>query len=368
MINSIRAVYCLLVLSATTHLQAEVFCVSNDAELVNVLDLADSNNQNDIIRISEGTYTPSWGGYTYFGATEIHGVEISGGWITYADIPCGLQLDNAVFGTTIDAASFGRAFDIRSAGSVTIKNLNIINGFLVKDDWPKHEGAGLRIDIVSTSSTGSFGGVIGGPTVVKIEKNSFINNHADGAGAVYVSGVGRVYFQNNLVIANESDRGSIVADFRVKENYIINNTFFGNTGGLYTSTATDEQAYIANNLFWENRHVDLWLNGNADAVYLYNNNYTFLIGSTPTHQSDNMTVAPVFEGGLLNFTPAWGSAMVDAGRNSPVILPDPITFPFNWSTGYFDLEGKQRTINTRVDIGALEASLPIDLIFIDGFE
>ncbi|MCB1590673.1 MAG: hypothetical protein KDI56_17300, partial [Xanthomonadales bacterium] len=58
--------------------------------------------------------------------------------------------------------------------------------------------------------------------------------------------------------------------------------------------------------------------------------------------------------------------MIDAGRRPPSILPTPVPFELNWSTGLLDLLGRARVQGDTIDIGAFEATP--EAVFADGFE
>ena len=361
------AMFSLLMAISINEVKAAEFCVTTANELSSALLTADSNNQADIIRVAQGTYTRTFAGpfgsFVYFGSGETHSLQIIGGWTPFFDNPCGQLLGNTEYQTTLDADDEGRVLYLHTAGDVTIRNLNFTNAYIDINDHPNQNGGGLRV--ILEEPVGVIGNAV---TEVTVENSSFLGNHAFGAGAVLVTGEGRFVFRNNIVLVNEHDSGANVVNLQASENYATNNTIYANTGGLYTHAGGSTQSLIANNLLWNNDDGDLNITGNASQVYVYNNNIGVQDGITPGTQLNNISVTPVFESGLLNFTPAWGSAMVDAGRVLPQFLPFPTPFHLNWSYGTQDFEGNPRVMNARVDIGAIEAPMPPDLIFADGFE
>ena len=346
--------------------EGAVFCVTTPNELSAALITADSNNENDIIRVAQGTYTRtvggSFGSYVYFGANETHSLEIIGGWTPFFDNPCGELFADTAYQTTLDADDEGRVLYLHTAGDVTIRNLSFINAYIDINDHPNQNGGGLRVILEDP------GGIGNSVTEVTVENSSFLGNHAFGAGAVLVTGEGRFTFKNNMVVLNEHDSGANVVNLQASENYAINNTIYANTGGLYTHLSGSDQSLIANNLLWNNDDADLYITGNANQVYVYNNNVGIQDGITPANQDNNISVTPIFESGLLNFTPAWGSAMVDKGRVLPQFIPFPTPFNLNWNYGTLDFENNPRVMNRRVDIGAIEAPVPPDFLFADDFE
>ena len=79
-------------------------------------------------------------------------------------------------------------------------------------------------------------------------------------------------------------------------------------------------------------------------------------GSSSVEQG-NISVEPVFESGLFNFTPRRTSPLVDAG-----IAPSGV-FTF-WYLTDVDLNGVDRVVGSTVDIGAYEN----ERIFTNGFD
>lgn len=348
------SVICSLLI-ATSISHAATFCVGNGVELQNALSLADSNNQDDLIKLETGTYiSPNSGfGFAYQNNNENYDLEISGGWTTFLD-PCNIKSGSAE-NTLIDGENLVRALVIRPGGTsanIKISSLTFINGYVTSSQ----RGGGLNIE----TSEGYDG-------IVSIENNFFINNLADYDAALSIARGTRINVKNNLFIVNEAESGYTIG---IVHNdaigvYFTNNTVISNTGaGLRVSVSGTSQTMIANNLFWDNDALDMQLAGNG-VRYMYHNDISFYDG-VPDFEIGNFSEEPEFDGGFLDFTPALSSSMINSGY-TPLPFPFPPPFSRNWNLGSLDVLGGFRVQDNRVDIGAFEAAAEPP-IFADGFE
>jgi len=370
--------FSLLILSATSTVNSATFCVGTSAELTQALNTADGNNQADIIKIKTGTYMAPPGGFHYYGSSENHGLEISGGW-TFST--CSSNLNHTPFETVLDGDSLTRILYIR-AGATTdnfkVSNLAFING--LGDDSssaPFNYAGGLWM-----RHYGNFSGDF------ILERCAFINNEAEYASALIIeNGINsssRTTVRNNLFIGNHAAGTDIYGQNTVslKQDkglgvYFTNNTVISNTATITTNVAglliqvlQNANAYVANNILWDNDGSDVRFIDAGDAtIYSYNNNIGHQTG-TVNFSANNISIPPLFEEVPLfsfNRIPAADSQMVDVGVHPP-FAPPVVLFLNDWQLSKTDFLGNPRVQGIKVDMGAFEATPPPDLIFANGFE
>jgi hypothetical protein len=347
--------------------QAAIFCVTNGTELQNALSSADNNGQDDEVRIAVGTYVvPAASGFVY-DATQTGNddlaLTLSGGWTEFFGNPCGQQLaTNNAFDTIIDGDNRFRALIIRTRpdSDVTIRNLWFFRG-QAPTAAGANQGGGLEIrpqspntakflieNCAFTSNQATNGSALSflGGAEVRIRNSLFVANHALSSGALEVIAVSPgLYFTNNTVISNSSESGTLDAGARLQAN-------------------APGQYFIANNIFWNNDGDDIQTNNPGTDTYFLNNDSQQ--GTVPaTVQSGNVSITPQFDGTLLEFTPAEGSPLINAGVRPPSFVPVPPPFHQAWSTGTLDMNGNSRVRGAEIDMGAYEAPGPL---LNDGFE
>jgi len=340
----------LLLLSAVLH--ADVFCVTTTQELYDALDTADSNGQSDEIRIAEGVYMVDGAGFNYE-SSESFAIDISGGWSAFFTNPCGQQLPGTQFTTQFIGDHMYRVLRIRPGlnASVNVSRLYFVSGYV---DGPGDRGGGL--DIFPPTAHNGF---------ITIENNAFISNTARFGGALNVSRGTTIRVRNNLFAANHGLAGGNVdlVQNGATGIYFTNNTVYANTtgstnefvsGGVFISVAAGSQAFVANNLLWENETHDLRLSGGG-YVYLRNNDIGSQIGGAD-EQSGNISQQPLFAPGILNFTPSLASPLINKGASQPLFPIFPIPFDDNWGLSDTDLSGTPRVQEGQVVIGAYEAA------------
>ncbi len=357
-------------LAFATNAGAAEFCATNSAELAQAMTDASVNGQPDVIRVAQGTYvTPGANGFVYDSLAPVGGdsqdITIVGGFVPFFNNPCGTNAGSRPWDTLVDGDRTSRVMRITSRGDtkITIRNLWLANGFLDPNGFER--GAGLRADVSFGTDQGHL----------RVENCIFTGNSARFESAVSVRGGESYRFSGNLVVANEALAHAVAFVTQgTQETYAINNTIFGNSSlggssnaGLYLATSGGAKAFAANNLLWGNDGDDLDLFSEAigGEYYGYNNSIESQSGVFDV-ESGNLSTAPEFAPGLLNFDLAPTSALIDAGRMPPAFVIIPTPFASNWSLTDFDVLGRNRVQGQRVDIGAFEAAA--DRLFSDGFE
>jgi len=347
---------------------AATFCVTTSTQLQSALDDAETNNQDNVIKIAKGSYVTLGAPFSYNQMiTNADGnLEISGAWSDLMGDPCGQQLAVTPFDTVLDGNSSTRVMEIIPSNSadVTISHLFFINGLTSSSP-----GGGLYVS-AAQNNTGTF----------LLQQSAFINNEAGYASAVHISGFDTMRIKNNLFVANKNvvaGIGACVYLFQVNAYgiYFINNTVLANHqvlsstsgGGVLIGAYDSSSSMVANNLFWDNDDRDLSLIGNGQH-HLINNDIGVRGGTEPFVDSDNFSAAPKLSvGGSFDYSPSINSHLVNAGYQPPAVPPTPLPFNHDWSHGPLDIFGNIRAQYGRVDIGAYES--PHELpIFRHGFE
>lgn len=348
------------------------FCATSAEELHQHLETAETNNSPDTIKLVAGAFTPNTSTFRYQGEDD-QDLTIIGGWTSFMGNPCGQRTDNSAFGTSLDGDDTRQIMLINmgdGGADIHIQGVTFANGY---NDFSGGLGGGLRV----RGNSGWSGNA-------RIEQCAFLSNFAYRGSAVYLQGGYRTRILNSLFLLNTAQQSSVVYMTQSSEGgeglqgsgqYFINNTVLNNDvlnqgssarGGVRVwSGCLNCSAYVANNLMWDNEYEDIVIHG-SDQEHFYNNNYANLGGIMPVNASNNTSIEPVFEPGILNFAPALDSVMVDAGRSEPFIIIFPPPFGSHWDYGDLDANGNGRMQNRRVDIGAFEAARESSL-FVDGF-
>jgi len=365
LLMKLMASFIFIMLLASTTSQAAEFCVTSSAGLQSALTSASTNNQHNTIKIAEGIYDTPGSTFEY---SEGAGwdLEISGGWTEFFGNDCGQQLSGHPYNTVLDGNGTHRIMNIESGGNsdITISNLMFLNGGY--STLPS--GGGLRF--WSTNNMAHTGRVT-------IERNAFVNNQAEESSALYFFSSGpKSHFRNNIFTLNTSHDGSYTLDINYDLDsgvYFTNNTVINNAGdsvnnygGVRFFTTANSTTYVGNNLLYDNGNRDLHFSGSGE-TYLNYNNVDLLSGTAPTHFTGNFSADPELIEGFLEFTPSFGSPLVNAGFDPPNFVPIPTPFDLAWFEGTHDVVGNVRKQQGRVDIGAVETG-PEPPIFINGFE
>jgi hypothetical protein len=360
--------------------------VTNATELQNALTAAQTNGDDDVIRVSQGTY---YGNFTY-SSTEGHGVTLLGGFshTFYKRI---LDPSNTVLdGGDADAVLFLNLWS--NGGDIYVEGFKIQNGSrnlsgggiyaLSSLDYGSSGNISINRNIITDNITnGSGGGVyaqsysgFGIAGKVTISNNIITSNEAPIAGGALGSAIspsgtaGTVNFVNNIIVGNTATGmhgGGLKAEIHSPSGtpgkvVITNNSITGNSavdygGGLHHYTYTGSFLDVYNNIIWGNTAImgaDIYIAGTGNKSG-YNNDFSNMIGSW-TSSGNNIDANPLFKGGG-NYHLWSTSPCVDTGTNTaPEILDK-------------DFEGDFRVIDANndgiatVDIGADEYAplLPI---------
>lgn len=347
---------------STRPAHAATFCVHTSAQLQSALSTAESNGQDDVIKVEEGTYTApatttnsfDYETYAQSGGDD-YDLEISGGWYALFNFAC-LGHHNTPFQTVLAGNGGGPVMTlaVRTHSNVTVRYLTFTGG-----DAGNGDGGGLSLLSGDTGYTGIW----------TLERNAFVANNARfGAGLLATmdaTNTAKIKVINNLFLLNHASGDVGAAELGNAGGdgvYITNNTILSNStdstgthpvGGMYVFGAASFK-FVANNNFWSNDSYDLYVG--ADQGYsLLHNNFLSRGGSTPTQMAGNLSVEPEYQPGLFNYTPVRNSPLVDTGVNPALFAP--------WYLTSTDLPGHDRTVGN-VDIGAYEE----DVIFADGYE
>ncbi|AKS43052.1 hypothetical protein [Wenzhouxiangella marina] len=351
--------------------KADVFCVTTTAELQLALEQADSNFQDDEIRIAQGTYAvPQATGFTYRGGSEFGGddndLTLIGGWIQFGGNPCGRLRSNAsALDTLLDGENRHRVMDIVAGNQskVTISGISFFSGSPSSGD----RGGGLSLRTFGADIAEDF----------TIQRSAFVNNRARTEAAVFLSGAAIQRFVGNLVVGNVAEGQSAAINFFQNDQpgvYVINNTIMNNSSeenlglddatGIRVSMFGSAQALVANNILWGNENNDIRYVG--DGSITSRNNTIENASGTANVSQNNVSIEPIFEsGGFFEFRLVADSALVDIGLNPPP-SPVPPIFDLNWSLPTTDVGGQPRITNNGVDLGATETAQ--DGIFSDRFD
>lgn len=354
-ITAFGACLCMLVAVASPPVVAANFCVTTTAQLQSALQTAQGNGENDTIRVRTGTYDAPAGGFLYQAAAGEHfDIELSGGWHALAQFPCALH-DDVPWSTALDGNGTTRVMRLKldaNAGTVRVARFLFMHG----------NEAGVTAGGLYISSESSDG------TPVTVEGNAFFENVSQvGAALEVLTSGATLAVVNNLFLLNEAgtdesatylaNSGNQPTTIAFTNNTVISNHLGQSAAGTAKALYfVADRILVVNNNFWDNDGFDLDA-GLTGIRSIYNNNYESVLLHGTEDVQDNISVVPEYGGGFLDFTPARGSALVDAGRDPPGV-------DSGWYLADLDLNGAQRKVGPRVDIGAFEN----ERIFFNGFD
>lgn len=321
----------------------EDFCVNSASALKAAMDIAESNGEDDRIRLVSTTFASS--PPFSFVSSEPHAITFVGGYAPGCLFVSGGE-------TKIDGQFQRRGlFVLNVDGDVAVESISFIRGLSTNN-----RGGGLYAE----SETGD----------VRVDRNKFYANRADDmAGAAKIAtNSGTLLVRGNLAFANSAANiGAFQLSQVVGTAYVVGNTITQNQsegdflpGGLAVTGSAHFE--ITNNIIWGNlpeepgpTQGDFFSSTSHDVVA--NDIGVFCSqGTLPDEYIGNVSADPQFvDCGTFcaSFELERNSPLVDLGEN----------FPPGGITG-LDLAGKPRLIGGIVDLGAFEN----DVIFEDAFE
>jgi predicted outer membrane repeat protein len=366
MIVRILVLYFVAVLISITGIHAAEMVAGNPLALQNALTIAQSNNQDDVIRLAAGTYLlnsrlryrPMDNKTLTIEGTGVDETVIDGNRLNQiGEFDTTLLLNDDAAAITIKGLTLRNGNAMDSGGALIIKtdsaSISVEETSFVGNVARGQSGGGLyatstngniRIDksIFEFNAQPIIGGGAHLETVngdVSIADSWFLDNlcTVSGGGLFASSSKGNVTVVNTIAMGNGAGAGAgLYAVTPVGVSSFINNTIAANGanskgGGLLVALNEDASAAsLYNNIVWGNSAggsgADILIenDGNANqrgsAIDLFNNNYDALDVSKSDRLSsgDNIFDNPQL---TMGWTLSATSPCIDAGRNDAPLLP-----------------------------------------------
>ena len=255
----------------------DYYCVTNSAELQEVLTVAQTDNMYDIIMIEQGTYTATTNVSAVFvsGLEDVYGIYLAGG---YKD-ECSqrdLNPENTVlFDGTMSRTVFGigrYGIGFPHVAKITVEGITLISGIRGADITSPGEIV-FSHNIVSDNKITSFNGCSGvylnTPQKIVVSENVITRNHAYLWGGGMCVGIGDVLLYGNIITGNS-----------VYNNLAPNYTG-GNALGAGVKIYTNGDAVLINNVIAGNNNSSAANGAYGGGVYSESKNLT-LINNTIT--------------------------------------------------------------------------------------
>jgi len=370
------------------HAFGHEFCVSDETGFQDALWTADSNDEDDTIKVEQGTYI----GNFFYHTGETKNITILGGYTS----GCNDRVVDPT-NTILDGGESDRV--LRVYGPFTGANITV-EGFTIQNGDCVNSGGG----IYAYTSTDVTGGTI------TIKNNIVVDNTASNSGGIFAfnsgsSGgtTGDIIITDNIIKGNTATNGAGGVSATVNANYgvagnvvLVNNVIVKNTaqstigGGIRTESAAGETGTpgtitltnntitgnsaddygggveinrqggtinVYNNIISGNtaysNYYDIDLSGSGGTTNGFNNNYDLdpggMNGSWDSGETTNIDVDPLFvNAGAGNYRLKPRSLCIDSGETTAAQIPN------------FDIEGNDRIIDGNkdgiavVDMGAYE--------------
>ncbi len=311
---------------------AATHCVSTASEFRNALYVSAYNGEADDIRLKSGVYYANSAAPFYLTLSELHGIKISGGWVSAQFLSCAFTSGNAML-TVLDGMNSTTVlrivvFSTHAIVPVTVEGLTVRNG---RNNGGGTDGAGLQI-----------GGIAESSQLITVDRVIAENNTGTGfAPAVGLSSDQHfIRFSNSIVRLNQTANAPAIH-------------IHSNNGGssLHSLTVLFNHSTTLNNaaVEWGGSGVGqmtdslVWGNtgGTGDLfpstrIQFSNNRYGTATTAFGQTSFGNFAVAAPQLDSLHR--PAAGSPLRDQA----------------WGVGTKDIYGNQRRINVYADIGAAE--------------
>lgn len=209
------------------------FCVNTAADLQSALTMAQSNGEDDIIKVQQGTYYGNFGG-TF---TDSHSLTIEGG---YNDSSCnGRVVDPS--NTILDAQNNGRVLNLDCSSvnadlavdGITFQNGNVTGtqgaGLVIRTNGNAIANNNIISGNVHNNSAGA-GAAIFAHGIVNINNNIFSNNVGPSVAGLLASFAEELSIVGNIITNNSSSEfgGAIISENNTVT--LSNNTISTNTG------------------------------------------------------------------------------------------------------------------------------------------
>ena len=326
-------------------------CVTSVEQLQTALASAQSNGDDDDIRIREGVFAAPPGGFSASMAESDadKALRVSGAWLE----GCAKQGSNPT-GTELNGGGTGRVLDIRfntigAAGAVSVSSLTIADG--------ADNGGAFQYD--NANSVGP----------VTIDRVAFTGNVGDVSGAFYLATGGRLLFTNNLSVGNSSALYRPVGAITLingGQAALINNTFADNVAPFYRAIDIGSQNHntylFQNNIFHNGADgmptQSVICVGNQAMYTAFVSNYMDSANCDGASVVNPLQAGTIFDAG--GYRLAFGSGLIDAGTIA--ITPQGAWNPV---LPALDFYGRPRVFGASVDPGAIEYE---ETIFDDDFE
>lgn len=347
---------------------AATFCVNETTEIQDALAVAESNGEDDVIRIKTGTYTytfPFVAGMFYYETQEDFDLTLQGGW-TGSGETCQRRFLNP---TSTVLASDGTKSILTIKGANSSAGDIIIEQLTVRGGDSATEGAGMKLG-GNIGSNGFSGSIV-------VERVYFDNNSAPEGAGLYASTNGGIRVRNSIFRSNQCENNGCAASIAIfsldgseVRAVFSNNTVFGNTcsddagascvtgGVIVDGLGLSPRTALLNNAFAQNDGNDVELTGGS-AVDLWYNNITEMSG-TPASELGTLNYSnPGFVSPILDddFNLQQDSPLRNAGYDGFLVGLPPYSS--------IDYAGISRVQESVIDIGAHEFG---ERIFFDGFE
>lgn len=301
-------------------------CVNTPALLQSKLTTAQTNNDDNYIKVVTGSYSLT-------APVDVriptgHALTVEGGYTGCNSAPTA-----TAYNTTILGGSGVYLKILVGDGTLTVRNLTL---------------SGLKPP-AGTQAISLYQNGYGG--TLHVENVNVTGNTVASAtdDILFVQSLGGLVFDDNIVHDNPNAfyAAHISGNNPALPFVVANNTVVNNVGyGLYFDVQSFLPSGLYNNILWHNGTEDLTVNGLlGDTAPLALNN-TWLTcngcggGGLASASANNSTADPVL---TSNYQPGNGSPVVNAGIPLPLALPAT------------DIQGNQRVVGSAPDEGAFES-------------